>query len=73
MDVVTIDGACAMFSITRSTYYRQVREGLFPRPRRIAGRWAYTQAELDAYVLLAGRWHPGPFEAGTKEKDDKTP
>lgn len=70
MDVVTIDGACAMFSITRSTYYRQVREGLFPRPRRIAGRWAYTREELAAYVLLAGRWHPGPFDPASAEKSE---
>jgi predicted DNA-binding transcriptional regulator AlpA len=68
--VYSLEAVCALFHLAdRSAYYRLVREGKFPRPRKIAGKWGYTRSEIDAYLLLAGRWEPGPFEAEPPKRD----
>jgi len=54
--------------ISQSTFYRWIREGRFPRPRRIGAEWKYTESDWSAYVMFGGRWGPGPFD-----EDEKTP
>ena len=53
----------------RSTLYKLIREGRFPRPRRIGRQWKYMEKDWEAYVLLAEHWFPGPFGERKEKKE----
>lgn len=59
--------------IEKSAYYRLVREGMLPRPRKFGTKWGYTMAEWNAYQILAGRWFPGPFAEDNRPKKGGKP
>lgn len=57
------------FGWSRSTLYRLIDAGLFPRGRNVGGRMTWTGEDIAAYLLLAGRWEPkdAPKIVGEKE------
>lgn len=61
-DLFTIEAVMEMFGWAKGTYYSLVREGKVPRPKWYGNAWKYTQEEIDAYILLVGRWEPGSFD-----------
>ena len=56
----TVDEVRRLFDLDRSAFYRAVREGRFPRPRRTVAGPRYTEADLAAYLLFADRWPAFP-------------
>lgn len=64
---LTIEDVCKLLNVQRSRLYKLIRTGLFPRPRKIAGKSLYLLCDWQAYLTLAGRWEPGPF---TTEKEE---
>lgn len=60
-------------NIKRQTLSRMIREGKFPRGRRIGGRLVWTGRDIAAYELLADRWFPEPQPPGPGTQPEGQP
>lgn len=72
--VLYVSDVCELLTLKPRTLRRLIERGHFPRGRKIGGRIGWTGAEYAAYLVLAGRWHPGPaaeMGEGTQEKPRK--
>lgn len=70
--LLTFTDVQARLACSRAALYQLIRDGRFPRPRRVGRQWRWTEEDWRAYLLLSDRWHPGPF-GPDKEKRKKSP
>jgi excisionase family DNA binding protein len=49
--LLTTEEACEYLKISRSSLYSLVKKGLIAAVHPVAGRTAYLQADIDAFIL----------------------
>lgn len=69
-ELLSVETVAKRFGWSPSKLYRLIGLGLFPHGKDVGGSPMWVEADLVAYILLAGRWKPQPVKIPKRKKGE---